>query len=329
MSGSEVDVVEAAYRVTDRSTQAWLQGVADAAAPLLADGLGLTLAVYALPEALPVMGASRDTPSDYLEEGASYLSTVPEQVRRRTFGQGLYVGPGWELLGPEAAASMKNEMARRYGAAGAFGCIGRTLDDRSLYLHVATRNERPAEGRGALWRRVMIHLLAGFRLLPDDGESGRLDVAEAVLAPSGRIHHAQSEAPDENDRAALRRAVLDIDRARTRAGRADPAGALELWRGLVHGRWSLVETFDSDGRRFFAAQRNDPARGSDRRLSHRERQSLALAGLGWSNAEISYALGLSENTVGVYLTKALRKLGIPGRADLITLATAAEPGGWA
>lgn len=326
MTGSEVDVVEAAYRVADRPIQDWLQGVVDAASPILADGLGLTLAVYGLPEALPIMGASRDTPPGYIEEGASYIATVPEQVRRRTFGQGLYVGPGWELLGPEAATAMRGEMARRYGAGGAFGCIGRTLDDRSLYLHVATRAERPAEGREALWRRVMIHLLAGFRLLPEDADQG-LDAAQAVLEPSGKIQEAKSEATDPDAREALRRAVQHIDRARTRSGRADPNGALELWRGLVHGRWSLVETFDSDGRRFFAAQRNDPARGSDHRLSHRERQAVALAGLGWSNAEIAYSLGLAENTVGVYLAQATRKLGVRSRVDLVTLATAAEPGG--
>ncbi len=326
MSASEIDVVEAAYRVEGASSQSWLQGVVDAASPVLADGLGLTLAVYSLPEALPVQGASQGTPPGYMDDGSRYIATVPEDARRRTFGQGLYVGTGWELLGSQAATAMQAEMSRRYGAGGAFGCIGRTLDDRSLYLHVATRGERPAVGREALWRRVMIHLLAGFRLL--DPERPEAAIADAVLDPSGKVEHAEDAARDEDARAALCRAVLRVDRARTRKGRAKPGAALEMWRGLVHGRWSLIEQFDTDGRRFFVARRNAPGRGPSSQLTHRERQVVALAGLGLANGEIAYALGLADNTVGVYLSQGMRKLGIGARSQLVSIASAAEPGAW-
>jgi hypothetical protein len=53
------------------------------------------------------------------------------------------------------------------------------------------------------------------------------------------------------------RAAKAIDRARSRA-RSNEDEALELWQGLVAGRWSLVEQFDSDGRRFLVARKNDP-----------------------------------------------------------------------
>ena len=97
--------------------------------------------------------------------------------------------------------------------------------------------------------------------------------------------------------------------------------ALELWRGLLAGRWTLVDHFDSDGRRFVLARKNDPSVPEPRALSPRQRQVVFYASLGWSNKEISYALGLSENTVSAHLAQSLSKLGIATRAELVRMAT--------
>ena len=81
-------------------------------------------------------------------------------------------------------------------------------------------------------------------------------------------------------------------------------------------RWSLVDHFDKDGRRYLVARKNDPfVQGS--KLTLRERQVLGFACLGHSNKLIAYELGLATATVGVLLSTAMRKLEIPTRVELI------------
>jgi DNA-binding CsgD family transcriptional regulator len=100
--------------------------------------------------------------------------------------------------------------------------------------------------------------------------------------------------------------------------RRDPDEAVELWRGLVAGRWSVVDQFDHDGKRFVVAVPNEPRpRFTGRELTAREAQVTALAARGHSNKLIAYELGLSVSTVGAYLASAARKLGAPTRASLV------------
>jgi DNA-binding CsgD family transcriptional regulator len=168
----------------------------------------------------------------------------------------------------------------------------------------------------ALWHRIAIHLSAGWRLAGRAATSDAADV-EAVLTPGGRIEHARGAAATAHAGEALRRATLHIDRARTRRGRADPFAALELWQGLFAGRWSLVEHFDSDGKRFLLARRNDPALADPLALTSRQRQVVFYASLGLSTKEVAYALGLAENTVSAHLSAGLARLRIKSRAELI------------
>ena len=94
---------------------------------------------------------------------------------------------------------------------------------------------------------------------------------------------------------------------------------LSLWRGLVSGRWSLVDHFDSDGKRFILARENPPSLPGATGLTDRQRQILFYVGAGWSNKEVGYALGVAESTVAVHLRNALRALGVRSRAEWIAL----------
>jgi DNA-binding CsgD family transcriptional regulator len=125
-------------------------------------------------------------------------------------------------------------------------------------------------------------------------------------------------------RNALRDATLAIDRARARRKR-DPEAAIDLWRALVEGRWSMIDRFDSNGRRLFVARRNDPAARGPRGLTARERQVVGYAALGHSNKLIAYELGLAESTVANHLTDAQLKLGVRTRTELIQIHSAAVP----
>jgi DNA-binding NarL/FixJ family response regulator len=103
--------------------------------------------------------------------------------------------------------------------------------------------------------------------------------------------------------------------------RSSPDEAIALWRALVAGRWSIIDHFDSDGRRYLVARRNQPApaaRGLGV-LSPRERDVLARAALGHTNKLIAYELGVAVATVASALASAAVKLGVATRAELIRL----------
>jgi DNA-binding CsgD family transcriptional regulator len=96
----------------------------------------------------------------------------------------------------------------------------------------------------------------------------------------------------------------------------DPEKALEIWRGLVAGRWSLVDHFDTDGKRFLLAVKNTPGVEGRADLTSRERRVTALAAMGHRDKEIAYILGLSVASVTAAIHRARGKLGVRTRAEL-------------
>lgn len=176
------------------------------------------------------------------------------------------------------------------------------------------------------WPQIAAHIGAGLRLraavagLPLDAPT-----TEAIFEPSGKLCEARHGATEQTARARLREAVLRIDQARTVVGRSDPDGAMDAWEGLVDGRWSLVDRFDSDGRRFIVAVRNDPGYPDPRGLSLRERQVAEFVGLGQSSKEVAYTLGLSLSAVTNAASAAMTKLGLSGRAELAAYFSPASP----
>ena len=166
----------------------------------------------------------------------------------------------------------------------------------------------------ARWRRITTHMAAALRLRRRIEREAVED--EAVLAPSGSVLHATGCAKQADARGRLRDAARAMDRARGPLRRNDPQEALDLWRALCDGRWSLVDRFESDGRRYVIAHRNEPNLLDLRGLSQREATVAAFAQLGQSNKEIAYTLGLSPSSVATHLSGALRKLGLRSRAAL-------------
>jgi DNA-binding CsgD family transcriptional regulator len=168
----------------------------------------------------------------------------------------------------------------------------------------------------ARWQRITAHMASALRLRRRIEREAVED--EAVLSPSGNLLHATGVAKQADARERLRAAARAMDRARGPLRRNDPQEALELWRALCAGRWSLVDRFESDGRRYLIAHRNQLSLPNLRGLSQREATVAAFAQLGQSNKEIAYALGLSPSSVATHLSGALRKLGLPSRAVLVT-----------
>jgi DNA-binding CsgD family transcriptional regulator len=143
---------------------------------------------------------------------------------------------------------------------------------------------------------------------------------EAILSPAGDVLHATGPGRHHDARLRLREAALAAEQARGPLRRSDAVAATQLWPGLVAGRWSIVDRFDSEGRRFLVAHRNAPECRGPRALTLRERQVLAHAQLAHSNKLIAYELGLSIGAVSTYLSAACAKLGVHTRAELVELA---------
>ena len=184
-----------------------------------------------------------------------------------------------------------------------------------------------------LWKMVGAHLVSGFRLRQSLEEARATpakrtplpDNAEAVLDPKKlAISDAVGEATDRSTGEFIREAARMIDRARGRLRREDPEEALEIWKALVEGRWSLVDWFDSDGRRFVLAHPNPPDLKDPRGLSVRERQVATYAALGETNKLISYRLGISQPNVSTTLKSAMHKLGAQTRPQLVEKLRAFE-----
>lgn len=194
-------------------------------------------------------------------------------------------------------------------------------EGKPILLSMAcARPRRIHASEQVLWHRIAIHLSAGWRLAGRPPGTNAGDV-EAVVTAEGRVAHATGVCATAEGRELLRHATRDIDRARSQTGRSDPLAALDLWHGLLAGRWSLVEHFDTDGRRFMLARRNEPRIPDPPALTRRQRQVVFYVSLGLSNKETGYALGLAENTVSAHLAAGLARLRI-NRAELVHTSAA-------
>lgn len=162
-----------------------------------------------------------------------------------------------------------------------------------------------------LWTRFAAHAGAALRLREARGP----DHAAAILTPHGRLEHGTDDTVEAREH--LARAATDMDRARGKLRRVDPAEASALWRAMVQGEWTLVDWVDHDGKRFLLAHENRVVAPTARPLTRRERQVVACAAMGHANKLIAYDLGISPSTVAKLLTRAAKKLGVSGRVALI------------
>ena len=196
------------------------------------------------------------------------------------------------------------------GATDAWGLFARAADDTLVCVSytLARRGRTPPPAK-RFWKSVTFHIAAAARL------RRALDASpEAIFTPGGTLLHAAGIARDPEHREALRHAARAIDRARLK--KAEPIAAIESWTAMVSGRWTLVDQFESDSKRFVVARVNEPKLEERASLSPRERHVAALVALGRSNKEIAYELGMSAPTVASHLHRICKKLGVT-RAGLI------------
>lgn len=239
----------------------------------------------------------------------TWMDAVPDTLKRRIH---VFAPVGYTASLPVDTGAAQAWFEEREWA----GMLGvNALDARgkgvTLVGHDASRTQ-PAPDPEMLsrWERVGAHVATAARLLE------RLSPHEAVLAPDGRVLHVEAGARGEVARHALRDAAIAIDRVRTRRGRLDE-DALRRWKAVVAGRWTLVDSFERDGRRYLLARPNVPTRPTEANLSPREAQAVHAAALGHPDKLIAYELGTSTSTVSNLLARARRKLGLRNRVELV------------
>ena len=177
------------------------------------------------------------------------------------------------------------------------------------------------------WQMIEVHLAAGHRLRRSFGLQNSAPGmpitevplnAEALIDPTRFVvSEAKGTAQGKEAATSIREAARLVDKARGPLRKRDPEEALRLWEGLVRGRWTLVDWFDTDGRRFVLAKPNVPNIADPRGLSELEAQVANYASHGESSKIIGYRLGLSPSYVSRLLKDGMRKLGVKTQSQLV------------
>lgn len=326
-TATAIDIVERGYEL-EGDDQGWMQRVGDALAPSLGDwGIG----VYRV-RANPFSGVSLEGGLVFAGPQRPWMSALSRDLIGATYEPRSTVVRHFAENAVSAITATqlasRAELKRYERMMGPFGIH----DATSLHAHDGTggllvfvaphaKTTTLAAGRAAMLRRVGVHLAAGIRLRQ---KLARACSPSAVLDASGRVLDANGALESAALRRSLSVAVRLRERARGKLRRDDPGAALSLWRGLFAGTWSLVDHWESDGRRYVVAHENAPDALDPRQLAPLERKVVLYAARGTSNADIAYALGVGTPTVSSTLSRAMRKLKVGRRAELLQLGRGAR-----
>jgi len=321
--GNGLSVLRAAYDLTTDEGE-WIRAVTLAIAPVLDRGLGVCghyfdfspegsgIAVDApvLVGCMPglfetyVAAARASTP----DELADYFAGPPckslsEAAKRFDF----QASRGTQLVAE--ATGIRDQLLVLAWDGPQCGCAFEAPVGRTLRF--------PARAAATL-SRVARHVAAGRRLrrtLRTTADGTALD-AEAVVNDRGQLLHAEGEAREPKTSNLLACAAKRLFTDRARLEQSAPDEALRLWNALVDGRWSLVDTVDSDGKRLLLVRENRMQLPEPTALTPDERYVVALFARGHSLRLVCYELGLAPATVSERLQRALKKLGIKSRMEL-------------
>lgn len=322
-----IDVVEAAYSL-DGPESEWLTTLLDRARADLDVGAGIYGFTghtagpdFAASPAFVERALSPAFQNKLLELNATAPTAIFDLLRKRA----VTCGGLEQVLGATSpvVAQFRRVMASANVSDG-FCLFAQDAQGGNITLSApAAAPVDPSPRVRGIWQRVGLHVVAGLRLRRK--LAARIAQREAILSPSGNVEDiAPSLASDGAARRALTDAVRAMDRARHASVRSSPERALELWRGLVAGQWSLVDHWESDGRRWVAAYANRPGVRDPRALTETEQSILRYVAVGATNKDAGYALGLSDKTVSSCVSQIMKKLRVRSRVDLAAVLDASR-----
>jgi DNA-binding CsgD family transcriptional regulator len=262
----------------------------------------------------------RNTPEGWMEAGgemtreperaAEYLRVHRTQMVWSVAPFLPHVPFGERMRATMAASGYADMLAINGHSPSGIGCCLYAFADRYI---------RFTPQRALQLRRIASHVATAHRLrqklAASDNQLGGVD---AILDARGRLQHIEDpRAVTREGRESLSAALQAREWARGRARRDEPNRALSEWKGLVSARWTLVDKFESDGKRYVLARENTLQLEGHRMLSEREREVVALAIAGRSNKVIAYELGIAHATVRVLIARASAKLNVRTREELV------------
>ncbi|NUO49330.1 MAG: helix-turn-helix transcriptional regulator [Polyangiaceae bacterium] len=321
-----IDVVETGYRLGG-DEDAWLDRVLERLEPELERGLGTFAIAHQFAGERLVLDrfVGRSCPEPVLRFVRAMYENVEAETARAMCSTAGNLRAFSEFVRylPAAERGAYVEVLAKVGIGDA--AIVGYPDGDGGWLTFAAATEKPIRTfpkQRTTWSRMCAHLATAWRLRRRLGTPRT--AIEAVVARDGRVLHAEGAALARTQRERLAEGAKAIDKATGGLRRRDPEAALELWRGLVSGRWSLIDRADAGDATVLIAHQNDPATPDPRGLSPRERAIADLVITGASNKHIAYTLGLGHATVAAHLQRALRKLGLHNRLELIRLGALAD-----
>jgi DNA-binding CsgD family transcriptional regulator len=299
--------------------EAWLANLLEAAAPALPPGVLLALETdltSARPRSEIICGPNADPAhAAFLRFGHG---AAPDWCVKATYGSGR----SWISLRecvPDGYFQRADwlEDLRAFRLADMLGVVSRQDDPQQPSCALFSLCSAPAAATRVerrLWDQVALHLGVAQRL-----RAAVEEPPDAVLGPDGTLLDATPAAASKRSR--LRDLVRAREKVHARVLDRDVEQMFDVWEELATARWSLVDHFDTDGRRYIVARRN-PSPGPLRRLTSRERQVAEFVAQGRTNDWIGAELGLCSATISEHLSNVQRKLGLGSRYELIQLVSA-------
>lgn len=317
-----ITLIEELYFV-ERSEEDWLNGFLSRAGQFLERGAGLAGVLYDLAprKHLSVQQMIGAKVSEYLFKVGERMHSAPEFVgdQERIY-RTLQCATLQECVHGALAADVAAELYRNAGVGGVTVVNGLSPDGVGCALYIfSPRSEPVSSKKRELLCRLSSHIATANRLrcrLKALNQKILPETADAVLSAGGKLEHARGAARLGKSQEDIEQAFDAREWARGKA-RLDPERASLMWKGLVAAKWSLIDHFESDGKRYVLAQENSLAIAGFTSFSERERQCVALALQGRPNKSIAYELGVANATVRVLMARAGRKVGTSSRAQLL------------
>lgn len=332
-----IRIVEAAY-ASEPDEQCWLDGIVRAASPYDIGG-GVVAYTIGIAERTQLGSVSKTERAgdEFVSMLAGVIESFPPDIAGKVFAPTEFVGNSAFRLSRISREHRSHTVAAVRRALELLPPLWVLLCGdprfRSLALCFSREGTRkvdaPFPHRDARSiGMVGAHLAAALRLRtlvypPADNTSGAGET-EAVLTPGGDVLRATGAASSVGARASLAAAVRASETARGRMRRSSPDEAIGLWRALVQGRWTVLDSTDGGGKRILLARKNPLHGGNLLDLTADERDVAWLAAQGHSYKYIGYELGVPLSTVAGRLRRAMHKLRIRTRTELLRKLGAPE-----
>jgi DNA-binding CsgD family transcriptional regulator len=327
-SNSPIAMIEAAYDF-QATPERWLSNLLEAGGDLLDRGQGCAAEILAglssegepLVSELHVQNGANDLVSR-LARAAREIE--PHFTKTNAPRRGPFVHTLAEARGshPEVHDAVTKHVGCRDMLA--MWAINQGTHGVGIHIPSSSLIELDRRARKRL-KMLSTHISTAHRLRRrlGHGSSGvpltRLPLEEGAILDPKRLSVIEASGAIKGTGAleAIRSAAIRTDRARRCRDDGESGRAFELWEEVLKGRWSVIDWFDTDGRRFVLALPNAGHVRDPRGLTEREYEVATQVSTGDSCKLVAYRLGISRSRVSALLHGAMRKLGVKTREQLV------------